>query len=328
MIRAAGKLRRHAGASPALVQVAAAGGVVEILDEAAVIETPWLVAGPRPPALFQVIAAAEFHDGAGGVGRVAVAPGGVDGEAVGSPADERHLLLAAGEPLQERDGNAVVMVGAVGLHVGVVGIEAERERAAEGVVVPAGVAVVVPHLGGAGIEQHAIDRDAEGLAAQRHRPGGGHGLRRHREAVALRADAVRVIRVGEAASGVIGQAIRGDDALVARDGDRHLVATRRRLGGGHPGDVHLLGRVVVRVRGERAGDGEDQGQDDQRGAAHDALSLQIRRAVTTMGLSRGLAGWNRWRLCVAATGSGNAIRYQKSALTAPARLSDRARGAC
>src|SRR5262249_23787102 len=100
---------------------------------------------------------------------------------------------------------------------------AEVGLAADGLVLPAGVAVVVPELCRAGFEGHAVECDTEPRVA------GGHGCRRHlwfhrhaKREIHFR-NRVRIVPVWEMAGLMIRYAVRPDKPVFALNGNRHAI---------------------------------------------------------------------------------------------------------
>jgi hypothetical protein len=160
----------------------------------------------------------------------------------------------------------VVVVGAVGLDVAVVLVEAEADldlgrRAHLGVahqrlIVPgvAALAVVVD-LGGTGVEDHSV----QGHAPGGHHPAGGSAFERlgvggDFEAVLLLGDGVGIPPVGEGRDLMVRDAVGLDDALVALHGDGDLVLA------GRIGVGLLEGRTLGGVGRGQGGDGEEEAQ--------------------------------------------------------------------
>ena len=182
-----------------------------------------------------------------------------------------HLLLAAREALDEQGGETVVMVGAIGLDVPVILVEAESDLdlgrgahlgvAHQRLVVPrvAAIAVVVD-FGGAWVEDDAVQRDTPG----RHHPAGRAagerlGVGGDFEPILLLRDGVGVAAVREGRDLVVWDTIGLDDALVALDGEGDLILAGR-LGVGF-----LEGRALGGVGGYQGGDSEEEREE---GAAH------------------------------------------------------------
>ena len=263
------EFRRDAGPAAELIEVAGARDVLEVEAERAIgLAGRGDLAVAASVGGLEAVAALHLPELALGVFRLGVSVHGVDREAIGGPADVGHLLLAAGEAFEEQGGDAVVMVGAVGLHMAMVLVEPEadldlRGRAHLGVahqrfIMPrvAAVAVVVDFRG-AGVEDDAVQGDAPGG----HHPAGRAALERLRvggdfEAILLLGDGVRVTAVREGGDLVVRDAVGLDDALVAlhRDGDLVLA--------GRVGVGFLEGRALRGVGGAQAGGEEDQGQED------------------------------------------------------------------
>lgn len=231
-VGAFGELRGKGEAAIALVEVAAAGDEGVILDEGAIVVAAWAGGGRGALAGFEGVARAEgFHAG-GGVFGVGVASEGIDGEAVGGPADEGGMLVGfEAELVHDGFGEAVVVIGAAGLDMGVIFIETERDGAAEGLVVPVGGAVAIPEFGGARVKEDAVEGDAEGLVGralggavfggevERGDLGGGSGGSGQGEGVGLGFDAVWVAAIGEGADEMIGDGVGFDEARGALEGD-------------------------------------------------------------------------------------------------------------
>ncbi len=103
------------------------------------------------------------------------------------------------------------MIGAIGLHMGIVGIQAQADCAAQRIVLPARAAVAVPKLGRHRIKGHALEADAK-AESQPQRRGLSCQARtgRHTQTDLLRADGIGVAAIGESADAVVGQAVGGE----------------------------------------------------------------------------------------------------------------------
>ena len=285
---------RHARASAELIEIARAGDVFEVEAERAVgLAGRARLAVAAAVGRLEPVAAPHLPEFAPRVRGLRVGVERVDRIAVRRPADMRHLFLAPGESLEEEGGDAVIMVGPVGLDVAVVGVEAEaggdaRRRAHLGVApqrfIAPGIAAVavVEDLGGAGIEDHAVQRDAPGG----HRPAGRpawRGLRvgRDLQAIILFRDRVRVAAVGEPGHRVVGDAVGFDHALVAADGDRDFV----------PGGRGDVGRLQGGALGGEEG---DAGGEQRQGGVHGAQD-KTAGAVISCGRA-GLPAGKGWHL--------------------------------
>lgn len=212
-------------ATIAFVEVATSGDKGVILNEGAVVSAAWAGGGFGAWAGFEGVAGAEgFHAG-GGVFGVSVTPEGVDGKAVGGPANEGRVLVGFEiELIHDGFGKAVVMVGTAGLDMGVIFIEPEGDSAAEGFVVPIGGAVAIPEFGGAGVKQDAVEGDAEGLVGRSLGGavfggeveggdlGSGLGSGGEGEEVGLRLDTVGIAAIGEGADEVVREGVGFDEA--------------------------------------------------------------------------------------------------------------------
>jgi len=173
-----------------------------------------------------------------------------------------HLLVVPAEALDEQGGQAVVMVGTIGLDVAVILVEAEsgfdlRGRshlsvAHQRFVMPRITAIaVVEDFGGARVEDHAVES---------HTPSGHHptdgstfeGLRVGRDfkAILLLRDGVGVAAVREGRDLVVRDAVGLDDTFVALDGDGYLILAGR-LGVGF-----LEGRALGLHRNDEPGEQE------------------------------------------------------------------------
>ena len=262
------EFRRHAGTSAELVEVSRAGDVFEVEAERAVrLAGRGLFAVAAAVGGLEAVAALHLLELALGVFRLRERVDRVDREAVRGPADLGHLLLAAGEAIEEEGGDAVIVVGAVGLDVPMVLVEAQADLdlrgrahlgvAHQGLVVPrvAAVAVVID-FGGARIEDDAVQGHAPG---RHHPPGRAAGERlgvgRDFEAILLLRDGVGVAAVREGRDLVVRDAVGLDDALVALDGEGDLVLAGR-LGVGL-----LEGRALGGIGGGQRSGGEEEGED-------------------------------------------------------------------
>jgi hypothetical protein len=125
------------------------------------------------------------------------------------------------------------------------GSRAHLGVALERLVAPgvAPVAVIID-LGGAGVEDHAVQGDAPGVGEAAGLLGGRLRVDGHLEAVFLLRDRVGVPPVGEGGHLVVRDAVGFDDPLVPADGDRDLVLGRR-------GAVGFLERRTGRQQGHR-----------------------------------------------------------------------------
>ena len=110
------------------------------------------------------------------------------------------------------------MVGAAGLDVRVMIVEAKIDEPRFGLIIP--LALAIPKLGRAGLEGDAIQSDPKPGAIGPLRLRCGLGIEREMKVVVLRGYRVRVSAPGELAWGVVGQTISSDHALAARNSDR------------------------------------------------------------------------------------------------------------
>ena len=115
------------------------------------------------------------------------------------------------------------MVGAVRLDVGVVFVQSKIEKSRGGFVTPAGLGVVVPGLGGAGFERHAVERHAPPPASAALRGLRGLGVQGHFKSVGLRAGPVGIATAGKGAWSVVGPAVGFDEAKFSFGGDGDFV---------------------------------------------------------------------------------------------------------
>lgn len=251
-------LRGDAETTGARVEIAGAGDVFKIFDKDAVVGAAGLSVGTRSGAFLEAVTRSHRCDGAGGIGRVAMAPFSVNRVTVGGPAQEGKDRLIAGEAGEKGDGNAVVVVGPRRLDMAVVGIKTEREGITFCLVRPAGGAVVLPGLGGAGVEDDAVEGDTKGLAQEGNGPDGRSGGDGDCVAVLLGGDVVWVVAVRKATCGVIREAVGDDDPFIALNGDGDRGGAGCWLVGGDEFDDAFLGNGVVRVR--EGGEGEKQGE--------------------------------------------------------------------
>ena len=264
-VGAFGEFGGEGEAAIAFVEVATAGDEGVVLDEGAVVGATGAGGGLGALAGFEGVAGAEgFHAG-GGVFGVGVAAEGVDGEAVGGPADEGGMLVGFEVELVH-DGfwEAVVVVGAAGLDMGVIFIETERNSAAEGFVVPVGGAVAIPEFGGAGVEEDAIEGDAEGLVGralgsavfggemERGDLGSGGWGSGQSEGIGLGFDLVGVAAIGEGADEVIGDGVGFHEAGGALEGDFGGGGAGWFFVGGDEGDGLGFGGAVLAHGGRAA----------------------------------------------------------------------------
>ena len=257
-VGAFGEFGGEGEAAIAFVEIAAAGDEGVILDEGAVVGAAGAGGGRGALAGFEGVAGAEGFHARGGVFGVGVAAEGVDGEAVGGPADERRVLVGFEVELVH-DGfwEAVVVVGAAGLDMGVIFIETEWDSAAKGLVVPVGGAVAIPEFGGARVKEDAVEGDAEGLVGralggvvlgggmERGDSGGGGWGSGQGEGVGLGFDAVGVAAIGEGADEVIGDGVGFDEARGALEGDFGGGGAGWFFGGGDEGDGLGFGGAVL-----------------------------------------------------------------------------------
>ena len=274
IVRALRELRGHPGAAAELIEVARAGDVLEVERVGAIgLAGRGLLAVAPAVGGLEAVTALHLLELALRVRRVGVTIDRIRREAVRGPADVHHLLLAGREPLDEQGGEAVVVVGAVGLDVPVVIVEAQAGRdagggahggvAPQGFVMPGvGAVAVVVDLGGTRVEDHPVQGHAPGGHHPAGRPaGGGFGLGRHLEVVLLLGDGVGVPPVRELRDLMVRDAVGLDDPLVALDGDRDLVL------GGRVGVGGLQGRALGGVGGAQAG-GQAQADQGEEAGTH------------------------------------------------------------
>jgi len=225
------ELRGHPRAAAELIEVARAGDVLEVERVRSVrLAGRGLLAVAAAVGGLEAVAALHLLQLALGVLRVRVPVDRIRREAISRPADVHHLLLPGGEALDEQGGEAVVMVGAVGLDVPVVVVEAQpggdagggthRGVAPQGFVMPGiGAVAVVVDLGGTRVEDHAVQGDAPGRHHPARAAGRGLGVGGHLEAVFLFGDRVGIPPVGELGDFMVRDAVGFDDPLVPLHGD-------------------------------------------------------------------------------------------------------------
>ena len=287
-VGAFGEFGGEGEAAIAFVEVAAGRNESVILDEGTVVGAAWAGGWLGTGAGFEGVAGAErFHAG-GGVFGVGVASEGIDGEAVGGPADERGVLVGfEAELVHDGFGEAVVVVGAAGLDMGVIFIETEWDSAAEGLVVPVGGAVAIPEFGGARVKEDTVQGDAEGLVGRA--LGGailGGGMERgdlgsggwgsgQGEGVGLGFDAVGVAAIGEGADEVIGDGVGFDEARGALEGDFGGGGAGWFLVSRDEGDGLGLGGAMLahgrRAAAEALGLSEGCGQEERKAEGEETL---------------------------------------------------------
>ena len=108
VVRAGGILGRHPFAAVRLVEVAAVGDELVVLNECAVVFFSWAVVAGWSRAGLQAVAWLQFLERGSGVAGLGVSELGVDGEAVGRVADSsiwslpccfcRSLMRPVGRP--------------------------------------------------------------------------------------------------------------------------------------------------------------------------------------------------------------------------------------
>src|SRR5262249_37019238 len=99
-------------------------------------------------------------------------------------AHEKHLVRIAAQVFHQANWQAVVMICASGLHVGVVLIESEVDEAGFGFVIPLGL--TVPKLARAGFERNTVQGHAEPSASSIAALRGNFGMGGNVEIVILR----------------------------------------------------------------------------------------------------------------------------------------------
>src|SRR5258706_4050099 len=125
VIDALRELRRNSESAVAVVEISHAFDVFIIGCEAAIVVA---ARAARPRALLEPVTGMHFLQRTVGVSGVAVAERGVDREAIRGPAHPQHLFPVATEPRDKSCGQAVIMIGAGGLDVGVVLVETEIDE--------------------------------------------------------------------------------------------------------------------------------------------------------------------------------------------------------
>jgi len=108
---------------------------------------------------------------------------------------------------------AVVMIGAVGLNMSMVHIEAEVGLAGHGGVIPARGSITFPEFCGKGIERHAVQGNTEILHTESGRARSLAGIDRHTKMIILGADGIGIMSVWKTAGGVIGNAVGQNNAI-------------------------------------------------------------------------------------------------------------------
>ena len=235
IVGAVWKFGSNTGATVVFVEVAAVFDELEVLREPPVVVSAGAVFLRGARALFQAVTGLHFAERALRVPRVGMGLTRVEREAIRRPTDEKHLFSIATEPRNEAGGQRMVMIGTGGLDVGVVLIEAEIEEAGRSFIAPAGARVVVPCLAGARLERDAVQRDSPPPAAAKRRSDCDVWLERNAKRVALRCGGVRVAASRKCTGRVVGPAVGFDEAVIAFDGDAHLVlhrSVRRRCSAG------------------------------------------------------------------------------------------------
>ena len=182
VVSALRELRRHANASVALVEIARARDVFEVLRIRAVVRTARTRLTARSFALLQTPTRMHFFQRAFCIVGLGVGVVVVDGKSIGAPADQEHRLAVLhtfrrAENFDESLGRGVIVVGAVGLHMRVAGVEAHfRARDGHGrdcLLAPSRARIVLPRFGSSGIEHDAVERNAREQSAM------GRGLGVH-----------------------------------------------------------------------------------------------------------------------------------------------------
>ncbi len=275
MVNARGEFGRHTEATVAFIQVAAAFDVLPVVTEGAqIVDVGGRSIGRH--GANELVAAFYNHDSRLRILGIGETIAGIDRKAVRGPADQGHGGLAGAELIEETFGHAVVVIGAVGLNVGIVEVDAEVEVGlTERFDLPTAIGVtgegaiiagVVAGAGRRGIDLHAVEnvthgaaRAAQGCAGAsesgRQTETGIHPLLRDRVRVTcVRKGAYLVIRdavrdecsirgAGPLGLAGVGQGrlgVKGDVAVVAEHAVRRVRAPRRIAG------------VVRRVRVARA----------------------------------------------------------------------------
>lgn len=255
----------HHGGPVALVQNAQVFDIFVVLNESAVMGACRAVLTAVTVARFQPVGGLQWLFGdIGGVDRVAIC----------GPANQRRAFdIRRAEGLENASWPAMVVILPIGLHMGVVIIQPQIDRPAQGLILPAAIGVTVPPLCRQRVDLGGGARDPE-IPDQReiHRLGQAGRRDGHLQHRVMSGDAVGVARVREGADQMVGDAGDRDNAHVA--GNLFVVAVtfqlhsrRDQLDRLHFGrGVVAHGRCIVILRlGGKRGDSRAEGQDSSGG---------------------------------------------------------------
>ena len=110
-----------------------------------------------------------------------VGPWFADRKAVRRPAHPDHMVVSI-KLFDKTEGDAVVMIAAIGLCGSVAGIQSHPSYAVyDGFFIPTGTPIVVPEFCRSRIKFDPVQRHSEEAAPNLFRAGGGAGAERHRE---------------------------------------------------------------------------------------------------------------------------------------------------
>ncbi len=212
------KLRGNPGAAIAFVEITQARDIFPVLFEGA----HGVQAGGRTVGIgrrFGAVAGLHGHNRRLCVARCCMAIAGVNRKSIGRPADERHGLAFV-ELLDKALWDAVVMVFAGRLHVGVVHVCAKVKcRLPERFHPPianrpaqvTGRTSVIASASGVGVDFDTVEHVANGTSRAAESGNRARAYRRQRKGRAdgLLRNGVRIVGVWKCAHGVIGNAVRG-----------------------------------------------------------------------------------------------------------------------
>jgi len=215
-----GKLRRYTESPVAFIEVAAAFYIFIVGRKLTVVCAAGAVG---PGASFEAITGMHFFQSAFWILGNGVTIARVNWEAVRGVAYHCRPTTAAIQPLDQPGRQAVIVIRAGGLDMGVIFVEAEIDEAGFGFVVPSRARIVIPEFSGAGVEGDAIQSDAEkgmsdwcGIRSD-FRVGG------QMKGVVLGRDGVWISGSWKVAGLMIGPTVGANDPFTAGYGDGHAI---------------------------------------------------------------------------------------------------------
>lgn len=146
----------------AFIQVAKPRDVFVVLGIITVVFATRATIATRTSASFQTVAGAHRNDWAGSILWILMTAAGIDRETIGSPTEEEHFPgFHTAKLSDETSGKTMIMIGAIGLHMGLIAIQTEIDLATLGFSHPAGAGIALPEFGCPWFKRHSVHRHAE-----------------------------------------------------------------------------------------------------------------------------------------------------------------------